>query len=137
MSLNRLFVLRSVQKSLQILGITIMVWLFFKTFFYIHRKKRWFHKNFRNLIFHGFSRFRVSGSRCDYFLKMPVCFCLPVVCLCVWQKVCIKCRSRTKAQNLMKLYIQSYYSINWCLSTFGENRLTGGTAVSLFQKIWG
>ena len=65
-------------------------------FFYINRKKYWFRENFRIPVFDGFTRFRVSWTRFDYFWKMS---------LCVWQKFCAKCNSRTNAQNFMKFYI--------------------------------
>ena len=86
------------------------------TFFYISRKKYWFRANFRFLVFDGFTHFRMSWTRFDYFWKMSVCLsvCLCVcvsVCLyvcvsvCVWQKFCGKCSSRTNEQNFMKLCI--------------------------------
>ena len=70
---------------------------------------------------------------------MSVCLCV-CLCLCmsvcVWQKFCGKCSSRTNAQNFMKFYIYYYPNINWCLSTFRENRLTGGAVVTLFLIFW-
>ena len=70
------------------------------TFFYISRRKYWFRANFRFPVFDGFTRFGMSWTRFDYFWKMCVC-----VSVCVWQKFCGKCRSRTYARNFMKLYI--------------------------------
>ena len=55
----------------------------------------------------------------------------------MWQKFCSKCRSKINAQNLMTLYILNYTTINWCLSTFEENRSTGGTVITLFLEFLG
>ena len=58
------------------------------------------------------------------------------VSMCMWAKFCDKCSSRTKRQNLMKFYIWCYPNINWGLSTFGENRSSGGAVVSLYTKFF-
>ena len=45
------------------------------TLFYINRRKYWFRANFRFPVFDGFTRFRMSWSRFDYFGKMSDCLC--------------------------------------------------------------
>ena len=69
---------------------------FFTTFFCINRRKYWFQENFRHLVFDRFTCFGMSWTRFEFFWKMSVC---------VWQKFCGKCSSRTNAQNFMKFYI--------------------------------
>ena len=48
----------------------------FFIFFYINWIKYWFRKNFRFPVFDGFTRFRISWTRFDYFWKMSVCKCV-------------------------------------------------------------
>ena len=60
--------------------------------------------------------------------------CLSV---CMGQKFCGKCSSKTAQQNLMKFYISCEPNINWCLSTFRGNRSIDGAVVSFFPKFLG
>ena len=52
---------------------------FFFTFFYVNRRKYWFHKNFQLPVYGGFTRFGMSWTWFDYFWKMCLSVC---VCLC-------------------------------------------------------
>ena len=70
------------------------------TFFCINGRKYWFRENFWLPVFDGFRSFEMSWTRIDYFWKMSVC-----VSVCVWQKFCGKCSSRTNQQNFIKFYI--------------------------------
>ena len=102
----------------------------FFSFFYVNRRNVRFRINFWLQVFDGFTCFGMSWTRFDYFWKMTVC-------LCVWQKFCGKCSSKTVPQNFTMFYILCYPNINWILSIFGENRSIGGSVVLLFPKILG
>ena len=78
--------------------------------------------------------FTISGKCLSVCVYACVCMSLS---LCEWEKKCGKCSSRTNAQNFMKLYILNYTTINWCLSTFEENRSTGGAVITLFLEFLG
>ena len=48
------------------------------TFFYINSKNIWFHENFRLPVFDTFTRFKISRTGFDFFLKMSAC---PSLCV--------------------------------------------------------
>ena len=76
-----------------------------------------------------------------YFLGCPEqdliisgkCLCA----VCVWQKCCGKCSSRTNEHNFMTLYILYHLNKKKCLSTFGGNRSTDGAAIKRFPDFLG
>ena len=69
----------------------------------------------------------------DHDLAIFESVCLSgCVSVCMRQKFCGKCTSTTNAQNFVKLYILNYTTINWSLSTFEENRSTGGAVIIFF-----
>ena len=70
------------------------------TFFYINRRKYWFHENIRFSVFDAFTRLGISWIWFQCFWKISVC-----LCVCLWQNICGKCSSRTNQQNLMKYYV--------------------------------
>ena len=79
------------------------------TFFYINRRKYWFRANFRFPIsdFWWIYTFWDVKSEQDFTVSGK---CLSVylylcVSVCVWQKFCDKCSSRTNEENFMKFYI--------------------------------
>ena len=59
------------------------------------------------------------------------------VCLCVCHKNFVASVARELMHSFMKLYVQSYTTIHWCLLTFGENRSTDGAAITPFSRIFG
>ena len=74
----------------------------------------------------------------DHDLAIFESVCLSgCVSVCMRQKFCGKCTSTTNAQNFVKLYILNYTTINWSLSTFEENRSTGGAVITLFLEFLG
>ena len=106
---------------------------FIFTFFYVSRRKYSFRAifDFRFLI-----DLHILGCP-DHDMTISG-KCLSVrLSVCMRQKFYGKCSSRINAQNFMKLYILSYTTINWCLSTFGENRSTGGAVITLFPEFSG
>ena len=106
------------------------------TFFYINRRNIGFVQIFdfrflMDLHFFGWPDHDLTISgKC-------LCFCLDV-CLCVCDKNFVLTLARQLMyKNFMKIYILNYTTINWCLSTFEENRSASGAEIKLFQEFSG
>ena len=110
--------LKHVAKLYKLLTITKLLF----TFFYVHKKRV---LNSRKIFDIRFS-IVLHVYRCP---KQDLTIFRKCLSVCMFQKFCGLCISKTNTRKLMKIYIQLHLDIIWCWLDFGAYRSRSSAAV--------